>query len=184
MWKDAVGFEGLYQVSNKGRVKSLNYNHTKKEKILKPYSYLGYQQISLFKSSTKKLCLVHRLVYEAFVGKLPKFENKGIGHGNEMWEINHKYENPSNNCIENIELVTRTENCNYGTRLSRQIKTQSKKVFQYSTNIVYIKTFDSLSSCKKEGFDIGKISLCCNHKRKTHGGYIWSYEPQNEQHLL
>ena len=68
IWKDIRGYEGLYQVSNLGRVKSLNYNHTKQEKVLKQkISKKGYSIINLSKNSNRKYKMIHRLVGEAVI---------------------------------------------------------------------------------------------------------------------
>ena len=67
IWRDVPNYEGLYQVSNFGRVKSLNYNHTKREKIMKPQLIKGYYQIGLCKNGKVKQYLVHRLVALAFI---------------------------------------------------------------------------------------------------------------------
>ena len=67
VFKDITGFEGLYQVSNLGRVKSLNYGRTGKEKILSPGNNWGYQMVSLYKNGIRKQFKIHRLVAETFI---------------------------------------------------------------------------------------------------------------------
>lgn len=95
LWKDIEGYEGLYQVSNLGRVKSL-----KKGKILKQHDNgKGYMQVGLWKNNKGKCYYVHRLVSEAFVDNP---ENKP--------QINHKDKNKTNNCVYNLEWVTCKEN--------------------------------------------------------------------------
>ena len=108
-WRDIKGYEGLYQVSSLGRVKSLNYNHTKKEKVLdfKPNKY-GYKVTYLYNNNERKPYSVHRLVAEAF-----------IPNPNNYKEVNHKDENKSNNCVDNLEWCTAKYNSNYGTRNKR-----------------------------------------------------------------
>ena len=108
-WKDIKGYEGKYQVSNLGRIKSLNYNHTKKEKILdiKPRKD-GYMYVGLFKNGKRKSFKVHRLVAEVFIENPNKYP-----------VINHKDENKSNNCISNLEWCTHKYNVNYGTRAQK-----------------------------------------------------------------
>lgn len=106
IWKDIKGYKDKYQVSNLGNVKSLNYNQTHKEKLLKLFQNTnGYYQIDLWKNNKGKKCLVHRLVAETF-----------IDNPNNYPIINHKDENPLNNCAENLEWCDAKYNCNYGTR--------------------------------------------------------------------
>ena len=83
IWKDIKGYEGLYQVSNFGNVKSLDYNRTGREEILKliPCEKGSYVRVGLYKYKKCKLCSVHRLVYETFVGKIPK--GMEVNHINE-----------------------------------------------------------------------------------------------------
>ena len=106
IWKPIKGYEGLYEVSDQGRVKSLNYLHTGQERILSqnktPDDYL---QVMLYKNSEQKKLLVHRLVAEAFV---PNPENKPT--------VNHINEDKHDNRAVNLNWMTRKENCNWGTR--------------------------------------------------------------------
>ena len=100
IWEDIEGYEGIYQVSSLGKVKSLNFNHTKKEKILKPFfNRDGYLSVNLYKEGKRKQYLVHRLVAKVFI---PNPENK--------LEVNHKDEDKTNNKVENLEWVTSKEN--------------------------------------------------------------------------
>ena len=110
IWKDIEGYEGLYQISNYGRVKSLNYAKQGKEKILKDrISNSGYKRVNLSKSGERKTYYVHRLVAETF-----------IPNPNGYSEVNHKDEDKSNNNIDNLEWCTSKYNSNYGTRNERQ----------------------------------------------------------------
>ena len=111
-WRDIIGYEGLYQVSNLGRVKSLNYNHTGKEGILdtKPTSS-GYVQVNLYKNNKRKTYLVHRLVAQSFIPN-------PLG----LHEVNHiidDFEHRSDNRVENLEWCTKDYNINYGNRNKR-----------------------------------------------------------------
>ena len=116
-WKDIKGYEGRYQVSNLGRVKSLNYNRTNREKILSlnKHNKNGYYSVQLSKSNVCKRFLVHRLVAESF-----------IDNPNNYKEVNHKDENKSNNCVSNLEWCDRKYNVNYGTTKERMIETQKR----------------------------------------------------------
>lgn len=118
IWKDIEGYEGLYQISNLGRVKSLEKyvntaikNNTKvkrKEQILKQYNKNGYLQVTLTHNNKRKYFGVHRLVANAFIPNLNNYP-----------QVNHKDENTLNNCVDNLEWCTAKYNCNYGTRNSR-----------------------------------------------------------------
>jgi hypothetical protein len=122
-WRDIKGYEGLYQVSNLGRIKSLpKYHKTKKrylskEKILKQiHNDRGYLMVCLSKNWKKRKFFVHRLVAEAFL------ENP-----NNYTQINHiKEMEKDNNNITNLEWCSCKYNCNYGTRNER-IKEKIKK---------------------------------------------------------
>lgn len=108
-WKAIKGYEGLYQVSNTGKVRSLNYKCSGKIKELSPGDNgLGYLQVNLYKEGKCKRFKVHRLVVQAFIGEIPK----GL-------VVNHKDENPQNNNVDNLEICTYEYNNNYGTRNER-----------------------------------------------------------------
>lgn len=107
VWKDINGYDDLYQVSNLGRVKSLN--NKCKEKILKNRKKKkGYEAVVLYKKCDKKEMLIHRLVAEAF-----------ISNPNNYPIVNHKDENPSNNHVSNLEWCTKIYNNTYGTAIER-----------------------------------------------------------------
>lgn len=115
IWKDIKGYEGLYQVSNFGRVKSLNYRGTGKELIFKKrYFTSGYERVCLTKNKIERTKRVHVLVAEAFI---PNPENKP--------QVNHIDEDKTNNMASNLEWVTPRENLTYGTRMKRVNKLRS-----------------------------------------------------------
>ena len=162
IWKDIDGYEGLYQVSNLGNVKSLNYRRTGKERILKPGNNgLGYLFVILCNNGKLKHFKIHRLVAKAF---LENPDNKS--------DVNHKDEDKTNNNVDNLEWMTRLENNNYGTRNERS----SKSVIQYSLKGEFIRKWPSVIQIQRDlGFSQGNISQCCNGKLKTAYGYIWKY---------
>ena len=168
IFKDIKDLEGLYQVSNFGRVKSLGNgkSYNSKERILKPgKSTNGYLQVNLYKNGEYKQCLVHRLVAEVFI---PNTDNLPF--------VNHKDEDKTNNSVENLEWCTHEYNCNYATRNERIAKTRSKPVLQFTLDGEFIREWPSVAECERNGFNKGKVSECCNGKRKSHKGYIWRYK--------
>ena len=166
IWKDIEGFEGLYQVSNLGRTKSLNYNHTKKEKILKPsLNEKGYLLVNLYKEGKGRSYLVHRLVAQAFI---PNPEDKP--------QVNHKDEDKTNNKVENLEWVTSKENINYGTRTERMAKSQSKPIYGINIKTNERIEFPSTMEAGRSGFDQGHIVNCLKGRGKSHKGYRWFYK--------
>ena len=115
IWKPIEGYEGLYEISSYGRVKSLERYRSNnggiqllKERIMNPLDYNGYKNVLLWKNGSKKKEYVHRLVAKAF---LPNPDN--------LKEVNHKDENPSNNMVENLEWCDHRYNMNYGTARER-----------------------------------------------------------------
>ena len=166
-WKAIVGYEGLYEVSDQGRVKSLNYNHTGTEKILKPHKTRdGYLQVSLCKDGHIKRTYVHRLIAEAFIPNPLGLET-----------VNHKDEVKTNNVASNLEWMSQKDNNNYGTRNKRVGEAHSKQVQMFDKQTgELLATFPSAHEAERvTGIDQGNISKCCNGNRKSAGGYIWRY---------
>ena len=179
VWKGIKGYEGLYQVSNMGRVKSLDRTAIDKAgrkrhykgRILKPViSSDGYLRVFLCNGRGKqKDCFVHRLVCEAF-HKNPK--NKPC--------VNHIDENKTNNTASNLEWCTVKENNNYGTRTARATKATakvlSKPVVQYTKDGKLIKVWQSTHEVERQlGFNNSNISAVARGERKTAYGYVWKY---------
>ena len=170
IWRDIEGYEGLYQVSNKRRVKSLNYRHTGKEEVLKQgKTKKGYLLVCLSKGGKHKNYQVHRLVASAFISNP---ENYPV--------INHLDENASNNCIENLEWCTQKYNCNYGTRNERLSKSKNRA-------FICVETGEVFSSAKeaqeKTGVFASAIRACARHEKWYHtaGGYHWEYIEEEEK---
>lgn len=171
IWKDIKGYEGLYQVSNLGRIKSLGNNKKRKEKLLLPSETRdGYLFVGLHKNGNAKKFKVHRLVAEAFI---PNPNNYPI--------VNHKKEfEKKNNNVENLEWCDNKYNINYGTHNQRQAKTKGKQVYQYNLDKKLIRIWESTSECQRNGYSHSAISLCCRNKYRfgnnTYKGFIWSYD--------
>lgn len=155
IWKDIKGYDGLYQISNLGRVKSfgnVNSNNSK-ERILKPgIDGVGYLLVILFKDGKAKTFRIHRLVAKTFI---PNIEN--------LPQVNHKDEIKTNNCVENLEWCTAKYNINYS---------KSKRVICVETNVIYesIKEADRQTCISQSS-----ISKCCLKKRKTAGKLHWKF---------
>ena len=189
-WKTAVYddevFEGLYKVSNLGKILSLNYRNTGRAELMKPFDNgRGYLQVKLRKNGEYKTCYVHRLIAETF---LENSENKPY--------INHKIEGDEGKTMNmvifnedgtvnkektTIEWVTPKENNDYATRNERVSKTltngkTSKRVLQLSLSGDLIKEWESTNECGRNGFNQGLVCLCCNGKRKTYKGFRWEYK--------
>ena len=166
-WKPVVGYEGLYMVSNFGRVKSIKFG---KEIILKSRKdRYGYLQLNLWKNNKLKRCRIHRLVAEAF---LPNPHNYPC--------VNHKDEDKTNNNVDNLEWCTHKYNSNYGTAIQRRSQKRingkrSKKVYQYTLDGQFVREWDSIRECGRNGFNPTCICMCCKGKQKYHRGFIWKY---------
>lgn len=161
-WRDIKGYEGKLQVSNLGRVKSLNYNRTGVEKILQLSLHSnGYLEFKTYKNRW----LVHRLVYETFVGPIPK----GM-------QINHINEVKTDNRLCNLNLMTPKENTNWGQARYKQRKPQLIPVTQYLLDGTPYFTYFSASDAEKDlGIFHNNIIKCCKGKLKTAYGFIWRY---------
>ena len=187
IWRTAVYdgeiYEGLYKISNLGKILSLDYNHTGKPGLMTPVDNgCGYLQVHLSKNRKKKWCLVHRMVAFAF---LDNPEN--------LPEVNHKNEDKTNNFVflnedgsvdkekSNLEWKTPKENSNHGTRNERIVKAltngkMSKRVLQLSLSGELIREWPSVGECGRNGFNKGHVSACCRGKEKTYKGFQWKYK--------
>lgn len=165
LWKDIKGYEGRYQISNKGRVKGLpideKFCKRAEEIILKPFVCgSGYQEVILSYNGKKKPKLIHRMVAEAFVSN-PDGKR----------EVNHKDGNKANNCYSNLEWVTPSENIKHSYAALLNVAS-TRKVMCVETG----ETFDSLKeAAAKHGLHLPLIWKCCNGKQKTTGGFHWRY---------
>ena len=176
IWKDIPNYEGLYQVSNLGRVKSLPRLHGtiywKNEIILKiNIARNGYAGVFLQKEKSKKRVSIHRIVAQTFL------ENY-----DEKLQVNHKDGNKLNNNIDNLEMMTASENQQHSRKLGLQISLKgadnpcSKKILQYDKNDVFICEHKGIdATAKKIGIGTSTLSLCLRGKRKMAGGYKWRY---------
>lgn len=169
IWRDIKGYEGLYQISNLGRVRSLNYKRTGRTQIMKLGTYPnGYKMVDLKKNHKRKAYLVHRLVAQAFIPNLNNYP-----------EVNHRDENKANNTVENLEWCTHIYNQMYGTKRKRQGVSRGKKVLCVTTGIEYYSAYEAM---RKTGVHHANISKCCNGQYKSAGKHpitgeklVWKY---------
>ena len=185
IWKTAVYdgeiYEGLYKVSNLGRILNLNYRNTGRAELMKPVDNgYGYFQVGLRKNGECKKCYVHRLIAETF---LENPENKP--------EVNHKIEGDEGKKINmvifnedgtinkektTIEWVTREENNNYATRNERAAKAMSKPVLQLSLSGELIREWESTMECERNGFNHQHVAACCRGEKPQYKGFRWEYK--------
>ena len=184
-WRKIPKYEE-YKVSNLGRVKRLAYyknvcggsKQYREEKILKPQKRKrGYQAVMLSKNNKVKSFLIHRLVAIVF-----------IPNPNNLPQVNHKDENPSNNEVSNLEWCNQRYNSNYGTskkRISEKLRNGvlSKPVERYSKSGEYIDEFPSaIEASRQLNLNVSGIISCCNKDEKySHcGGFQWKYKNDNK----
>jgi hypothetical protein len=179
VWKPVAGYEGVYEVSNHGRVRSLDgfdwMGRRVKGKLRKTKkNNRDYVQMSLSKDGTIKYYLMHRLVAEAFVENPDKLP-----------QVNHKDENKNNNCADNLEWCTNIYNRHYGTGLERAIKNHDYEQIAHK-NMRDLKQMTPdgelvalwhgvMTAYRATGIHESGIRNCCYGKAKTAGGYKWAY---------
>ena len=181
VWKDIPDYEGLYQVSNLGRIKSLKRKvHAGRNRIRWQYERIlsnnktngnGYKVVSLNKNSRGKNKYIHRLVAESF-----------IPNPNNYKYINHKDENKANNKVDNLEWCTAEYNNTYNNKHIRALETRMKKhigcrkILQLNENEEIIKEYFSISQASKEmKVSNQAISDCLRGIQKHSAGYKWKY---------
>ena len=169
-WKDIPGYEGLYQASNLGRIRSFKRNNIRILKPGKNRDGSGYYIVKLYLNSVRKSARVHRLLWTAFNGPIP-----------EGLQINHLNENKADNRLENLSLCTAKENINYGTRNKRVGEKLCKRIQMLDKNNNILKTFNSLKEAaqflnKNKTTANSNISSCLHGKSMSAYGYKWKFE--------
>ena len=165
IWKDIKDYEGLYQVSNLGRVKSSYTNRG-----LTGYKdTCGYLLVGLYKNNIRSSKKIHRLVAQAFI---PNPDNKS--------QVNHIDEDKTNNNVSNLEWVTAKENLNHGTRTERMSKTQSIPIIATNIKTGESKEFYGLRECSRQvGLHPQNISAVLKGRLKQTGGYTFKYKEES-----
>lgn len=165
IWKDIKDFEGIYKISNKGRIKSLKRKHVKNNKILKPLvDKDGYYMVTLKNNGQNSTKKIHRLVAENFI---KKETNKFF--------VNHKDGNKQNNCVTNLEWCTRIENMQHALK-NNLIKT--KPIYQYDLKGNLIKKWKNIIEIREKCKFVKNttpIYKCCAEKQRTAYKFIWKY---------
>lgn len=180
VWKDIEGYEGIYQVSNLGRVRSLDrefvtkagFAQSTKGCFIKPFTTRnGYLSVRLRTLISRKTYFVHRLVAQTFI---PNPDCLPI--------INHRDENKQNNRVDNLEWCTQEYNVNYGSSLSKLSASHrnhpclSKEVRQLLLTGELLHVYPSAKEAARQaGLSDSNIVRCCNAPSKTAGGYRWEY---------
>jgi hypothetical protein len=178
VWRPVKDYEGLYEVSNFGRVRScgrmiLKSNgvvQNRKSKIRKQVpTRTGYLQVNLSKNNIQKMVTFHKLVAQAF---LPN--PKGYS------EINHKNEDKSDNRARNLEWCSRVYNNSYGTIISRIVAKNkngalSKPIFQVTFSGKIVNFWPLAKEAGRYGFDFSKVAMCARGERSQHKGFQWMY---------
>lgn len=164
IWCPIKGYEGLYEVSDQGMVKSIGYD---KERILKTVRMTnGYLKVNLCKNGETKTFKVHRLVAKTFI---PNPQN--------LPEVNHKDEDKENNSVQNLEWCDQKYNINYGTRTQRQAEKLSKPVLQYTKSGAFVREWKSTHDVERNlGYFHNYISYCCTGRYKSAYNYIWKFK--------
>lgn len=187
VWRDVFGYEGMYQVSSKGRIMSLSreipakggaYRITNNRVLSASVGKNGYKKIVLSDNNVKKTFLIHRLVAKAF-----------IPNPNEYSLVNHIDENKENNECKNLEWCNYSYNATHGNAMRKMINSRLNNGGNRAPKHVVGTSIDGdgedikvlkLNDVKNYGFHPSAVSLCCNGKRVSHKGYYWEFAQKEE----
>lgn len=194
LWKDIEGFEGYYQISNKGNVRSVNRFdgvHDRQGSLIRQnLKHNGYLQVGLRKHGKRKWFGVHRLVAIHFIENP---DNKP--------QVNHIDGNKLNNTVENLEWVTGRENQRHAIKMGLRDNMpkgenhsfygkfgadskSAKPVIRRDPKTGEIKLYKAKILAKDDGFDVTSISKCCHGKMKHHKGYEWYFAKDFDKDIV
>lgn len=163
-WKAIDGYEGLYEVSNTGLVRSLNFNNTGRAKLMKPRKRQdGYLSVNLCKNGKHKSIKLHRLVASAFIPNPLNLET-----------VNHRDEDKTNNNVSNLEWLTRGDNARY-SNVNNPKRSKQVQMFDKSTGDL-LTTFPSIKEAERRtGIAQENICHACKGRYMSAGGFVWKY---------
>lgn len=172
-WRPITGYEGLYEVSNYGNVRSVTrkvrcrgqgYRAIKSRPRQIQQRGNGYLFVSLCKNGKHKMFSVHRLVADAFIPNPNKFP-----------QVNHRDEDKTNNHVENLEWCTSVYNAWYGTAIARAANSESVPVNAYKDGFLLATFRSAMEAERMTGINHTSISSCLHGKLKAAGGYEWKF---------
>lgn len=173
IWKDIEGYEGLYQVSDLGRVRSLDREDAQGRRIkgtvlAGSLNGKGYLKVSLCRYGDVEGKLIHRLVAEAF-----------IPNPDGLSEVNHLDEDKMNNAVSNLEWCSRPYNINYGAHNERMAKANERPIYVVSGSGHHYYFGSIKKAAELLGLSRGAVSSCLHGKCKHHHGYsfMWAVKP-------
>lgn len=170
IWKDIIGYYGVYKINNFGEIKSLErmkWNHSKKqliqERIMKQYMSVGYYKVDLSLNDKRERYFVHRLLAQAF-----------INNPNNKLQVNHINGIKTDNRLENLEWVSPSENVRHAFNIGL-IKINAKRILQMDFNGNIIREWESTKIAGQNGFRISCINKAITGMHKHHRGFLWKY---------
>lgn len=178
IWKPVVGYEGYYEVSSFGNIRSIDrevlysngIKHHYNGKILTKMNIRGYDRVILSRDNKFKHPQIHRLVAQAFI---PNPKN--------LPQVNHKNEDKGDNRVDNLEWCTSEYNINYGKRKSNFSRTirdrgQCVSIIQLSLKGDILAEYESLSDIPNEIYNRKNIYQCCKNERLSSKGFLWVFK--------
>lgn len=163
-WRDILGFEGLYQVSSYGNVKTIKKDGVE---MSQQENRNGYMTVHLRDKGVERRAMVHRLVAEAF-----------IPNPNELRDVNHKNGDKSDNRLENLEWASHSDNM---THSFRELGKNVRHIVQLDLDNNFIERWNSIAEASEAtGICRTNIGECCRGNRKHAKGYKWKYEEDYE----